>query len=351
MQNMSTELIEGKNLNTSKNTFDGIDIAKLIASIFIFAMHCGALSDYNHAGFIWELLSRWGVPFFFVASSFFLFGKGGNGNIDKTALQKYIKRIAILYLFWLIINIPNVYFVSKYRNGVLDPVSWYNFLKGAVLSSTFTGSWYLVSSIFSAVVIFLLCKKLKTKTVLIVTAIPFLFCVFSSVYRGVLPKDVTDVLSFLLFSTNIFCGLFYFALGKFICENKEKLTKIFNKTVSAICFFIFYAVFILEIYFAVKSGYLGSTDVGFSTPIIAFFLFLFCLQTKIKIKHGPILRKISTVIYCSQGNLLLLDGLFGEMGVPSLVAFLIVFLFAMILFAILYLFQKKTEWKWVRYLM
>lgn len=48
-----------------------IDFLKITASLMIFAMQCQAFSDFGRFSFLWELLSRWGVPYFFVASSYF----------------------------------------------------------------------------------------------------------------------------------------------------------------------------------------------------------------------------------------------------------------------------------------
>ena len=73
-----------------KKTFESIDLAEFIASVLVFAMHCGVLNDYKYVSIVPQLLARWGVPFFFVCSAFFLFSKSADGNIDRDTIYIYI---------------------------------------------------------------------------------------------------------------------------------------------------------------------------------------------------------------------------------------------------------------------
>lgn len=64
-----------------------IDLAKLVGSIMIFTMHISAFSDMGGGTqFIFELLSRWGVPFFFITSSYFLFSEK-NLKLEKHSVS------------------------------------------------------------------------------------------------------------------------------------------------------------------------------------------------------------------------------------------------------------------------
>ena len=197
---------------------DSIDLAKLLGSILIFTMHCGALNDYDQLSMIPQLLARWGVPFFFLCSAYFLFSKSSNGNIEKSTLRKYVYRIGMLYIAWFIFNLPDVIYHRLYSKDLTALGTWLVFLKNTTLSSTFVGSWFLASCIFSAWFVYLLCKKIKTKTVLGITFVFYLLCVFTSAYYGVLLSGVEKVLTFLCFPLNIFNGCFYFALGKYIAD-------------------------------------------------------------------------------------------------------------------------------------
>ena len=331
--------------------YDSIDLAKLMGSILIFTMHCGALNDYDQLSMIPQLLARWGVPFFFICSAFFLFSKSVNGNMDKSTLRKYVYRIGMLYLAWFVFNLPNVIYQRLYSKDLSAVSTWLLFLKDSVLSSTFTGSWFLASCIFSAWFVYLLSKKLGTKAVLGITFVFYLLCVFTSAYYGALPSSMGKTLSFLCFPLNIFNGCFYFALGKTIVENKQKLILFFNKTRS-VCFFIFfYLLFLFEIALTKRLNIYDSSDVAFSTAGIAVSLFFLCIQADMKLKNGLLLRKLSTIIYCCQGNVLLANGVFRKvLHFSSLAAYLASCVVAAVICVIVLMIQKSGRWKWSRFL-
>ena len=108
------------------------DLMKFVASIMIFVMHMEVFRDFGDKAFLYQVvLSRWGVPFFFVSSSYFLFRRGKNGSIAREDLIKYIKRIALLYLVWFIINLPYTVYKRLIENDITDIMTWVNLvLKG-----------------------------------------------------------------------------------------------------------------------------------------------------------------------------------------------------------------------------
>lgn len=124
----------------------------------IFTIHMAVFESFGEVQSAWELLGRWAVPVFFIASAYFLFS-ANNGSVEYANIKKYIYRIGMLYLFWFIFNLPNFICVRFLKR---PPHTMYDFLmiaKNSVLSSTFTGSWYLLSSIFCAWLLFVLKKK------------------------------------------------------------------------------------------------------------------------------------------------------------------------------------------------
>ena len=334
-----------------KKSLDSIDIAKFIGSVLVFTMHFNPLSDYKYVSIIPQILARWGVPFFFVCSAFFLFNKSADGNIDRDTINIYIYRIGSLYAVWLVYNIPNVIYSRLYSKDLSAVSTWLVFIKNSVLSSTFTGSWYLASSIFSAWFVYLLSKKFKTKTILGITAVFYLLCVFTSAYFGVLPQGIKKVLTFLCFPLNIFNGCFYFAIGKYIAEDKQVVFKKIDKRRAMTGFIIFYSIFVVETALSTYFKVLGSTDIAFSTVLMSVSLFLFCLQANVKINHGLLLRKLSIIIYCCQGNVLLVNGLVkNTFKVPSILAFVISSIIAAGICVVVLYIQKHTHWKWSKYL-
>ena len=259
---------------------DSVDLAKFIASILIFSMHANALGDFRYAAYVLELLARWGVPFFFVCSAYFLFRKMLTGRgIDKQTILTYSSRIGLLYMLWLLFNLPSVFVSRLYYKDLHSIGTWLTFIKRSFLSSTFTGSWYLMSSIFSAWAIYVLSKKLKTGATIAVTFIPFSLCAFTSIYAGIMPTCIRGALSFFCFPLNIFNGVFYFALGKMLAENTNLIRKVISSRLIVLLVIVCYGFYVIEVIIGKRNGILANTDVGFSLPILACLLGILCLKT------------------------------------------------------------------------
>ncbi|MBR1591607.1 MAG: acyltransferase [Ruminococcus sp.] len=335
----------------TKQKFDVIDLTKFIGSILIFMIHMNALGDFEPLVIPLEIITRWCVPFFFVTSSYFLFSKSDGNNIDRKTLNNYLRRIGLLYLTYFIINLPNIVCYRLINEGIGDIHTWINFAKGTLLTSTFTGSWYLNSSLFSAFFIYILSRKMNTGKVLVITGFIQIICILTSVYRGLLPTGAVNILvGGLLFPINSFGGVFYFAIGKYIAENREKFRTIPN-TVCISVFLIAYAVFFAEVYLAENKGYIGLNDVGAGIVFASVALFLILIKSKVTIKNNIVLRKLSTIIYCGQANVLLLSRAFRKYFDTS---YAVMFLFGSFLLAVfaaaVFFLKKWGKFKWAKYL-
>ena len=157
---------------------------------------------------------------------------------------------------------------------------------------------------------------------------------------------------YLSFPLNIFCGCFFFALGKYIAENEEELKKKFTRKNCIFLLIISYLFYLGEVFFVRYCKIQYTTDIAFGLIPTSFFLLLLCLMCNIRICHNLLMRKISIIIYCSQANILFLR-LFclDDLGISNT---LIKNLFSIgmlicIIVLVLYL-QKHTKWKWVHYL-
>lgn len=324
-----------------------IDLMKLIASIMIFALHCQAFSDLGHFSFIWELLSRWGVPYFFIASSFFLF----NNHTDSVQVaQKYISRILILYLIWFIFNIPSIYVLRLHEQDLTNLNTWLVFIKNSLLSSTFTGSWYLLSCVFCALVIPYISRIFNTKVLIFISSIVQLLCVFSSIYVGILPNFIQRILNFLNFPLNVFGGMLYFSLGKWLAENKNYFLKK-SKNIYLIIILCSYILYVLEILISKKTGLYSISDQAFSLIPLSFCLFIVSLQSTLKLKKAKMLRKASTIIYCAQSNILIFASALRKIFHidNSLFVFFLSCIVMMIIVSIIMFFQSQKKYKLFQY--
>ena len=333
--------IKLENLMSTKQTdIESIDFLKLIGSIMIFIMHLGVF------GSVWSYFSRWAVPFFFIVSSFFYFSK------SEKNYKKYVARIVSLYVCWLLINLPSIFYYKIYCVGGLYQINtWLNFIKNILLSSTFTGSWYLLASIWGIGIIQFLSKKLSTWLCLLVVFPIQLICISSSLYFGLLPLNIANVFDYLLFPLNIFGGIFYIAVGKIIAEKRTSIKSI--PFVYLIAAGVFLLVSIAENVFVKENNWFKMSDCSFSIIGAAIFLVLFCLTINLTIKKSRELRKISTIIFCGQGNIILSSG-FVTHRLLNTDSFIILFFVAIVMMSLLIVLilyiQKRSTLGFAKYL-
>ncbi len=334
-----------------KKQISSFDLVKIIGSLMIFLMHINAFADYGKLALVFELLSRWVVPFFFISSAYFLFSKSKDGNIDRKTLEIYVKRMSLLYLLWAIYNLPNIYATRFYGEDLNSVDSWIRRILTFLLSSTFTGSWYLLSSIFSGWFIYSLSKKMDSKKVILLTSGFLIISVLTSVYKELLPKTFSTILcSYGKFPFNIFTGTFYFAVGKYIYEKETELKEKYKDSTLWLVMVAFYLLYFIEIYISKKYQYYIYSDQSLLLVPIAISIVMLCLKSDVVIENAAIYRKASTIIYCAHPNVILVCWLLGEFGVPSLVAALIGLIILLIIVNIVLRLQKNNNIKWAKYL-
>ena len=334
------------------NNYNTVDLFKFIGSLMIFMLHLDIFRDSATLRYPFELLARWAVPFFFVISSFLLFSKEdpSSHNIDKQTLIKYIKRIAILYAAWFIVNLPSTVYLELIRPGIGKVDTWISFIKGALLSMTFAGSWYLLSSIFSAFLLFLMSKKLPTQKCIFISILPFSLCLLTSAYGGLLPVDIFNFLRWFRFPLNIFGGVMYFAIGKYLFENKEQFFKQPSLLYIGLAIF-FFILYIIEIRVTHIVGIYRVSDFAISLLPLSATLAIISIKSQLNIQHPKELRKISTIVYCAQGNILCAASAAKFIGISSFLLKGIIGIMIMIFSVglILY-FQKVQKYRFVNYL-
>ena len=98
------------NLN-KKNDFAGVDFTKFIMAIFVVAIHTHPFKgiDSNLFVNIWNVIITFAVPYFFIASGFFLFlkvNKETDKSLQLVKIKTYGKRIIKLYIYWNILYLP-----------------------------------------------------------------------------------------------------------------------------------------------------------------------------------------------------------------------------------------------------
>lgn len=149
---------------TEKKSYAGIDYFRLIAALLIISIHTSPFVSFSQIGdfMFTRIIARVAVPFFFMASGFFLISRYAS-NTER--LCAFIKKTVLIYgaaiLIYIPINIYNGYF--KIDN--LLP----NIIKDIVFDGTLYHLWYLPASIIGAVIAWYLLKKTNYSIAFLIT--------------------------------------------------------------------------------------------------------------------------------------------------------------------------------------
>lgn len=285
-----------------KREYIAVDYFKFFCSLLVVTMHLNPLRDVNPtlSMFVNNCFCRIAVPFFFLASGFFISNKITNKN---NALA-YLKRLIKLYLIYTIIYIPQKLITLHYSGEPFWP-SVLLFMRKFFFYGSYAQLWYVTALIVAAALIYLFLNKLnlKPKTVLIITAVLHIIGILISSYREIFDsipfiKSTIDLYYKIFFNieNGIFFGLFYTFAGVYIGMNKDRIKK------RKYYLYTLFGLVLMPVETYLTYTYLGNTSmrVFFSTAITSVLIFLAVAFTNIpkRFAHsGVYFRRLSALIY------------------------------------------------------
>lgn len=143
--------------------FKGLDVAKFIIALLVMEAHLqatGVLPEAFRETFIAPLLAI-PVPLFFVFSSFFLFKKLHISARPWQQMGQFLKRIGVLYGFWIVAWSPYLLVKKTHYFQSLDGLG--SFACDFFFGEVFGNSWFFGALIVGMVVVFLLSRCLSDK--------------------------------------------------------------------------------------------------------------------------------------------------------------------------------------------
>lgn len=326
-----------------RKNYDILDLTKFVAAILVVGIHTSAFSDINPLLYklIFETIGRLGVPMFFIISGYFLSKKIQSNKLDSNeVIENYSWRILQLYLFWFVFNwkwIWQVWFVDTNSIGIQKLGK---FVLGLLFQSSFSGSWYLTSSIFSAIFYYLILKRFDFKEKLMITTFIFVVVALGGVN---LPIPIVSVFRKLVYlPTSVFVGPIYFAVGDLIYRGK-KLTQQ-QATIGLLI-----SVLLWIVSLKIVNVILISKDELLIYPIIGYFLVSLLMTIDIKIKNARTLRQLSTVIYLSQFSFIFMNrGIPGIMNLSATGMFVVTIIQTIILGILIFKLRKLEQFQWLK---
>jgi hypothetical protein len=155
----------------------GFDALKFFMATMIVAIHTKAFYDIDIIRQLTSPFLAAAVPIFFILSSYFLFRKMESKGYSWEIYKPFLRRLLILYAFWLVATLPFTLYSKWYYLDYGFPMICVYVIKDFLFSYTFAGSWFLTSLIVGTLVVFLLKKYLKVSNIvlLFLTLITYLY--------------------------------------------------------------------------------------------------------------------------------------------------------------------------------
>ena len=282
--------------NLSQNQ-TAIDPFRMVAAFLIVAIHTAPLSTYSEtADFLFSYcLGRIAVPFFLMTTGYFALGPLiRDSNSSGRSLIKGMKKTALLYLAATLLYLPvNIY------SGKLPALK--DLFQVLVFDGTFYHLWYLPAALLGMLLVFLVAKVCRTRTLFFICAFLYLIGLLGDSWYGLIEK-MTPIKVFydVLFQISSYTrnGIFYAPIFLFMGAWLS-CTRI-HKRHDASMVYLTSALVCLAL--MLGEGCLTFTLKWQRHNSMYFFLipcmyFLFQLLLCLPGKNSPFLRKITLLIY------------------------------------------------------
>ena len=280
-------------METAKKTYPAVDLFKFICCILIIAIHTKPFE----ANFLLDggvgLVTRFAVPYFFVASGFFFFHSLNEKENKRSYLIKYELRLLQLYAIWYVIH--NV--INACKGEVLS-IGYY--IRQFILPSNGSVLWFLPAIMFAVFAVYELSKICDAKGIF---AIAFVVWIFGYCMSTIEPLFAgNEAVSGLLHAVRwkvgvqngIFFGFPYIALSNLIAGSSLKESK--KRDLLGI--FISFCLLGGESLFVVLKIKPELTFLWLFAMPMTYFTMHLTLCSKIESKQiFYVMRKISTLIY------------------------------------------------------
>ena len=298
-----------------KTEFIAVDFFRLLFAIGIVALHLAPMQDINETlnYFVVHVLTRLGVPFFFLVSGFFLQKK----IQDVQNVKAYLARIFQLYVIYTVLYLPQIVYDDRKAGGfwvwnLLD------FVRNFFLVGSYTQLWYFVGLIVATLLLYWLKNKLKLQDRYIAAMVLVLYAIGTIGNAYIQPlQDRIDVpadalaqldgkylllwLYFRVFGTTrngLFFGLPYVFFGYLIAKNRDKIVRKNYLLLAVLSFLLMIgeAVVVHEVFGATGSDMLFAL-LPTSVFILLFAAFIDCRKTERNFHLAKHLRSLSVLYF------------------------------------------------------
>ena len=141
-----------------RTAYTGIDYFRLGAALLVIAIHTSPLASISEGAdfFLTRIAARVAVPFFMMASGFFLISQYA---FDNRKLKTFLKKTAVIYGISILVCLPLNLYNGYFSGAHLLP----KLLQDLIFDGTLYHLWYLPASMLGAGIAWLAVRKLGLK--------------------------------------------------------------------------------------------------------------------------------------------------------------------------------------------
>lgn len=274
--------------NKIKQTKSAIDIAKFFFCICIIALHTHVADALPAEGRYWlmALVIRQAVPFFFVASGYFLGKKlmaSPKEESSKITLG-YCKRLTIPLLFWEFLNLI-LHFVLDVHGGESMSIVLKKSLH-TMFFYPYGGLWFVQACIVGAILLLPFIRYCKLNVAIVIGLLLYGFALLCNNYyflvEGTFIQPVVDNYMTLCTTARngLFTGFISMAVGMKCSEIEKKITG-----VHPLFCVLSFILFVLECYFLKDRNTIDDHALYISHLFILPTLLLLLLKSNFSLKY------------------------------------------------------------------
>ncbi len=263
-----------------------LDIIKFIVALFVIAVHCQFLIEYNQSVsyLLCNGLFRIAIPLFFCINGFYLFEV-----FKKNQITKWLKRVSILYVLWMLAY--SYFWIPASTNPIKIIVT---------LLFGFNHLWYLAALLLGGFLLYKI-RKLSSNILVVISSILFLIGYliqslgnFANLTE---PSIFAKIVQFPpLYRNFLFYGLPFLSLGYII--NRENYFKRFSKKQILNTLFIGFGLLLLESLITYKINPTAIFNTGLSLFILGPTILIFSFKVKVSsILNSKLLSSYSVALY------------------------------------------------------
>ena len=278
---------------TKSQNYAGIDLFRIVAAILVISIHTSPFTEIspNLDFAVTRILARVAVPFFLMATGFFLFPSLQD---SWSPLRSFLKKTLFLYGCATLLYLPVNLYAGNFDVSPLIP----QLVKDLLFDGTFYHLWYLPAVTLGAVLVALMLGKWKRSTVFVITLLLYIIGLFGDSYYGIseqipwLKAGYDAIFQISDYTRNgVFFAPLFLVMGYMAATQKQPLCI----KESLIGLILSFGMMLAE-GFLLWSFHLQRHDSMYITLIPCLY-FLFQSLLSVRGKSSKILRDISMLIY------------------------------------------------------